>query len=118
MFETGLLSCGGAEGTDHQVSPCWLVAKKCRRLIAWCCGPASSIKRPALSPNHALIEELHASGRVDRESVASRLSCLVRAGGSPILEIEQMAQSIRLADFAYQVRTPPSFGAIEGGKAD
>lgn len=65
----------------------------------------------------ALIKELHASGHVARESVANRLQCFVGADGSPILEIEQMAQSIRLADFTYSVRTPPSFGVINGGKA-
>jgi hypothetical protein len=65
----------------------------------------------------ALIEELHASGHVDRERVVERLLCFKRADGTPILEIEQMAASIRTADFAEPVRKPPTFGVIEGGKA-
>lgn len=66
----------------------------------------------------ALIEELHASGHVDRERVAERLERFKKADGTPILEIAQTAELIRAAHFADPVQVPPSLGVIDGGKAD
>jgi hypothetical protein len=63
----------------------------------------------------ALVEELQASGYVDRERVADRAALFNQGYGPPLGEIEGMAASIRTGDLADRAR--PSLGVIECGKA-